>query len=225
MKIVLAVPASLDDRHKPRRFETATRTHFPYAVPVTNSSGTPQRGNLYSTAGVTHPGARPAIPEQRKRRSSRVERDRELFGFNPMSESPDGFSAGRIYLNIFIVTMFFGIIDALLRHHIGLLTAVPFAVISIVNALRVTADKAWAAWTAPPIVFAVVALITSPVTGQSLGKFPLSEITGLILVLMANTWAVLATTGICWFIGRRKSVKVRSAARRERRMQANIDVD
>ena len=198
---------------------------FAYAVPVTNAPKNRRQGTLYTSAGATHPGARRAIPEQNKRRSSRVERDRELFGFNPIAETTQGFGPRRIYLNIFIVTVVFSVIDALIRHHIGLLTAIPFAIISIVNALRVDEEKTWAAWTAPPIVFALVSLVTSPITGQSLGAFPLSEITGLILVLMTNTWAVLGTTAVCWVIARRKSVRHRNEVRRERRMQANIDVD
>jgi hypothetical protein len=162
------------------------------------------------------------VPQRSRRFSSRVERDRELFGFNQSSES-DGLHSGFIYRNILIVTLFFGVIEAFLMHHIGLITTIPFALISIASAFRVSHKNAWAAWTAPPLVFAFVAIVTSPISGQSLGKFPIGLITGLILVLMANTWAVLLTTGVTWFLARRIVVKHKKEIRRERRAHADIE--
>jgi hypothetical protein len=177
---------------------------------------------LYTTAGVEHPGARRAVPQRARRFSSRVERDRELFGFNQSSDS-DGLGSNFIYRNVFIVTLFFGLIEAFFKHRIGLITTIPFALISIASAFRVSYKNAWAAWTAPPLVFAFVAMATSPISGQSLGKFPIGLITGLVLVLMANTWAVLGTTGACWFLARRIVVKHNKQVRRERRAHADIE--
>ena len=191
-------------------------------MPVTNSPRRPNEGHLYTTAGVEHPGARRAVPQRSRRFSSRVERDRELFGFNQSSES-DGLSAVRIYRNVFIVTILFAVIEAFLKHRIGLITTIPFALISIATAFRVSYKNAWAAWTAPPLVFALVAMVTSPISGQSLGKFPIGLVTGLVLVLMANTWAVLVTTAATWFLARRIVVKHNKEVRRERRAHADIE--
>lgn len=189
---------------------------------MTNSPRRPSDGHLYATAGVDHPGARRAVPQRSRRFSSRVDRDRELFGFNHQNET-EGTRAGLIYRNVLIVTLFFAVIEAFLKHHIGLITTIPFALISIASAFRVSHKHAWAAWTAPPLVFAFVAMITSPISGQSIGKFPIGLVTGLILVLMANTWVVLATTGITWFLARRTVVKHNKQVRRERRAHADIE--
>ena len=183
------------------------------------------QGHLYTSARATHPDARRALPERSRRRSSRVERDRELFGFNSIVSDKSGLSSFQIFRNVFIVTIVFALIDSVWHHNLTWLTTIPFFLICVVSALRVDQQSIWASWTAPPLVFSLIAILTSFITHQALGNFPIAQITALILQLSANPWIVLITTGTCWVISRRIYVKQQAKAKRERRQRAEIESD
>jgi hypothetical protein len=181
-----------------------------------------KRESLYQSSGAQHPDARRAIPE--RKRSSRVERDRELFGFNPIANlSESGLSTAKVYLSVFLVTFVFALVESLWKHNLGLITSVPFFAVSVLTAFKVHHSNTWAGWTAPPLMYAAIAMLSVFITGQGLGGFPLAQLSGLVLTLMANTWAVLLTTGVCWILSRRIYIKHRNDIRRARREAAEID--
>jgi len=172
-------------------------------------------GQLYSASGAKHPEAIPALKGRKLRRSMKNFPIRSLTPdstHSPM-ESGDGLSAAKIYLYIFGITVVFGSIESFTTKHIGWLTLISFAAVSIYSAVRSAPVAGWAAWTAAPLSFAITVLMSVKITNATFGNFIITQASGLVLGLSDHAWVIVGVTAVCWAIGRRREI----ASRRDHR--------
>ena len=166
-------------------------------------------GKLYRASGAEHPDAKEVNPSRRlskqlpSQRSSSIPSD---FGFTPAQVY--AFLAAPVFLLAALEGKFFPSTN-------WIFTSV-WVLLSIYITLRAAADSYWAAWTAPPIVFAVAVLVHLNMSGKGFGGIAITQVLGLLFGLSERMWVILIITGVCWFISRRKLVANHKAHRAQR---------
>ena len=160
-------------------------------------------GRLYSSRGVSHPDALPALADT----AAAV----DLLA--PKRGARAGLSGGLVFGGVFALTVAVALVDALALSGPGLVTTVGFAAIGLVGALLASADGSWAGWTAPPIAL-LVGLFAVGLATSAAG------VIGAALVVLeglaANMWAVVGVFALTLLIGRRRQLLALGSGRKQR---------
>lgn len=166
-------------------------------------------GKLYRSASVEHPDAQAVSPSRRIAKqmpTATRSRNRQIpgdFGLGP----------AQVYFLLATPVMLIAAVEGKFFPSTNWLFTLAWVLVSVYVTLRAAAESYWAAWTAPPIVFAVAVLVHLNLSGKGFGGFAITQLLGLLFGLSERMWIILAVTAICWFIAKRKLVANRKAHR------------
>lgn len=178
-------------------------------------------GRLYRSAGASHPEAIPARGEfelEGAGGGQKINIFDDLLERNPLPpETKIGWTAPVTYLVVLAPTMVAGIADSLLNENLTWITRITFLLACLLAGLRTAAIESWAAWTAPPIGFALAVIAKVNITGAALGGFVVTQLLGLAIGLSEHVWVVLLGTAAAWLLSRRHQVAYARRIRQQRR--------